>query len=177
MSSMIAFAPSNRRSRWRSRNAGWPESTRNPSHTPSPRTKPASNTDTTARSRGTSSPLTQIRMRSLRGSSSKSCVPCAMAQKLYGRRATRGLAGSPDPGERGSRSSFSIAAMSDLDLAVMVFRHIDGADAAYADAYEANHDATWLREAAVVEHHRYDRIEVRGTVAGHFVAADDQGDV
>jgi len=67
--------------------------------------------------------------------------------------------------------------MSDLDLAVMVFRHIDGADAAYADAYEVNKDATWLREAAVVEHHRHDRIEVRGTVAGHFVAADDQGDV
>src|SRR3954465_452098 len=76
-SSMIAFAPSKSRSRWRSRNAGWPLRTRSPSQTPSPRTKPESNTDTTAWSRGTSSPLTQMRMRSLRRSSAKSCVPCA----------------------------------------------------------------------------------------------------
>src|SRR5687767_3448663 len=79
---MMAFAPSNRRSRWRSRKAGWPARTRSPSHTPSPRTKPASKTDTTARSRGTSSPLTQMRMRSLRASSSKSCVPCATVRNL-----------------------------------------------------------------------------------------------
>src|SRR3954447_14571897 len=78
MSSMIALAPSNRRSRWRSRNAGWPALTRRPSQTPSPRTKPESNTDTTARLRGTSSPLTQIRTSSLRGSSLKSYVPCAI---------------------------------------------------------------------------------------------------
>src|SRR4051812_30349631 len=77
---MMAFAPSKRRSRWRSRKAGWPLWTRRPSHTPSPRTKPASNTDTTARPRGTSSPFTQMRMRSLRGSSSKSCVPWAMRE-------------------------------------------------------------------------------------------------
>src|ERR671910_823319 len=76
-SSMRAFAPSKSLSRCRSRKAGWPARTRRPSHTPSPRTKPESKTDTTARSRGTSSPLTQMRMRSLRASSSKSCVPCA----------------------------------------------------------------------------------------------------
>src|SRR3954470_23971558 len=80
---MIALAPSKRRSRWRSRKAGCPARTRSPSHTPSPSTKPESNTDTTARSRGTSSPPTQIRMRSLRGSSSKSCVPCAMGRTLW----------------------------------------------------------------------------------------------
>src|SRR3954462_4679864 len=74
---MIAFAPSKSRSRWRSTNTGWPARTRSPSHTPSPRTKPESNTDTTARSRGTSSPLTQIRTSSLRGSSLKSWVPGA----------------------------------------------------------------------------------------------------
>ena len=59
----------------RSRKAGCPADTRKPSQTPSPRTKPASNTDTTARSRDTSSPFTQMRMPSLRASSSKSCVP------------------------------------------------------------------------------------------------------
>ena len=64
-----------------------------------------------------------------------------------------------------------------LDLAVMVFRHIDDADHAYADACEAGGDAAWLREAAIVEHHRHDRIAVRGSVAGHYVDADDQQDV
>jgi len=63
-----------------------------------------------------------------------------------------------------------------LDLAVMVFKHVDDADHAYADAYEAAKDAVWLREAAVVEHHRRDRIEVRGTVGGHYVDADDEQD-
>jgi uncharacterized membrane protein len=64
-----------------------------------------------------------------------------------------------------------------LDLAVMVYKHIDDADHAYADACVADRDAPWLREATVVEHHRHDRIEVRGTVAGHWVDADDQQDV
>jgi uncharacterized membrane protein len=63
-----------------------------------------------------------------------------------------------------------------LDLAVMVFKHVDDADRAYADAAEAARDAVWLREATVVEHHRHDRIEVRGTVAGHWVDADDEQD-
>src|SRR3954470_10588417 len=84
MSSMIAFAPSWRRSRWRSRKAGWPAVTRSPSHTPSPRTKPESNTETTAFSRGTSRPFTEIRMCSLRGSSSKSWVPWAIRRNPKG---------------------------------------------------------------------------------------------
>jgi uncharacterized membrane protein len=64
-----------------------------------------------------------------------------------------------------------------LELALMVFPHVDAADHAFADAYETAKDAVWLREAAIVEHHRHDRIEVRGSVAGHYVSADDQGDV
>lgn len=64
-----------------------------------------------------------------------------------------------------------------LDLALIVFPHVDAADHAFADASEAGGDAAWLREAAVVEHHRHDRISVRGTVAGHYVDADDEGDV
>lgn len=63
-----------------------------------------------------------------------------------------------------------------LDLAVMVYRHIDDADHAYADASVEARDAPWLREAAVVEHHRRDRIEIRGTIAGHYVEADDEQD-
>jgi uncharacterized membrane protein len=68
-------------------------------------------------------------------------------------------------------------AVMSLDLAVLVFKHVDDADHAYADAAEADPSAVWLREAAVVEHHRHDRISVRGSVAGHYVDADDQGDV
>lgn len=64
-----------------------------------------------------------------------------------------------------------------LDLALIVFPHVDAADHAFADASQAGGDAAWLREAAVVEHHRHDRISVRGTVAGHYVDADDEGDV
>src|SRR5436305_8306800 len=94
---MMAVAPSKRRSRWRSRKAGWPDRTRSPSHIPSRRTKPASNTDTTARSRGTSSPLTQIRMRSLRASSSKSCVPWAMMGKRTDAAASVGLRAPAEP--------------------------------------------------------------------------------
>jgi uncharacterized membrane protein len=64
-----------------------------------------------------------------------------------------------------------------LELAVVVFPHVDDADHVYADACVDHRDDAWLREAAVVEHHRHDRIEVRGTVAGHYVDADDEGDV
>ncbi|HYZ82525.1 MAG TPA: DUF1269 domain-containing protein [Solirubrobacteraceae bacterium] len=63
-----------------------------------------------------------------------------------------------------------------LDLAVVVFPHVDDADHVYADAVVADRDAAWLREAAIVEHHRHDRIEVRGSVAGHWVDAGDEGD-
>jgi uncharacterized membrane protein len=77
---------------------------------------------------------------------------------------------------RGTRHPCTITVMG-LDLAVLVFKHVDGADHAYADAAEADPSAVWLREAAVVEHHRHDRISVRGSVAGHYVDADDQGDV
>jgi uncharacterized membrane protein len=78
---------------------------------------------------------------------------------------------------RGAPASSRLASPGmDLELAVMVFPHIDDADHAYADACEAKRDAAWLREAAVVEHHRHDRIEVRGSVAGHYVDADDEQD-
>src|SRR5579875_318218 len=79
MSSAIAAAPSHNRSRCWSRNAGCPSATRRPSQTPSPSTKPASNTLTTACARGTSRPLTLMRISALRGSSTKSWVPCVAA--------------------------------------------------------------------------------------------------
>src|SRR5688572_4879322 len=78
-----ALAPSNNRSRWRSRNDSLPSWTRSPSHTPSPSMKPESNTETTASARGLSSPLTLIRTDALRGSeTSWSDLPIALAVVL-----------------------------------------------------------------------------------------------
>jgi uncharacterized membrane protein len=64
-----------------------------------------------------------------------------------------------------------------LELAVMVYPHVDEADHAFADAFEADKEAAWLQEAAIVEHHRHDRVDVRGNVAGHYVDSGDEGDV
>ena len=51
-----------------------------------------------------------------------------------------------------------------LDLALMVFDHVEGAERAYADVLDASVDAPWVHEIAFVEHHRHDRIVVRGTL-------------
>jgi uncharacterized membrane protein len=64
-----------------------------------------------------------------------------------------------------------------LELAVVVYPHIADADHAFADAYEIDKEALWLREAAVVEHHRHDEIKVRGNVGGQWLDAEDEGDV
>jgi uncharacterized membrane protein len=59
---------------------------------------------------------------------------------------------------------------SAADLALMVFEHTEGAERAYSNASDPGE---WSREVAFVEHHRHDRIVVRGTFAGHYVDADD----
>jgi uncharacterized membrane protein len=64
-----------------------------------------------------------------------------------------------------------------LDLALMVFDHIEGAERAYADVLDASREGPWVHEVAFVEHHRHDRIVVRGTFAGRYVDVDEQGDV
>ena len=64
-----------------------------------------------------------------------------------------------------------------LDLALEVFPDSEGAERAYADVRDAIGDAPWIHEIALVEHHRRDRIVVRGTFAGRYVDVDDQGDV
>ncbi|HEY1716529.1 MAG TPA: DUF1269 domain-containing protein [Solirubrobacteraceae bacterium] len=63
-----------------------------------------------------------------------------------------------------------------LDFALMVFEHTGGAEHAYGDAVSQAPGAPWAQEVAFVEHHRRDRIVVRGTFAGHYVDADDEGD-
>jgi len=64
-----------------------------------------------------------------------------------------------------------------LDLALVVFERVEGAEHAYADVLAASRDAPWTHEIAFVEHHRHDRIVVRGTFAGRYVDMDEEGDV
>ena len=64
-----------------------------------------------------------------------------------------------------------------LDLALMIFDHVEGAERAYSDVIGASRDAPWVHEIAFVEHHREDRIVVRGTFAGRYVDLDERGDV
>lgn len=59
------------------------------------------------------------------------------------------------------------------DLALMVFEHTEGAERAYSRAPREVAGVQWAQEIAFVEHHRHDRIIVRGTFAGHYVDADD----
>jgi uncharacterized membrane protein len=63
-----------------------------------------------------------------------------------------------------------------LDLALMVFEHTGGAEQAYSRAPRQVGRVTWADEVAFVEHHRRDRIVVRGTFAGRYVDADDEED-
>jgi uncharacterized membrane protein len=69
-----------------------------------------------------------------------------------------------------------VTAMS-LDLALMVFHHIEGAERAYAAVLETSGRGPWVNELAFVEHHRHDRVVVRGTFAGRYVDMDERGDV
>lgn len=63
-----------------------------------------------------------------------------------------------------------------LDLALEVFRHVEGAEHAYADVRDAVGDVRWVHEIALVEHHRRDRLVVRGSFAGRYVDVEDQSD-
>ena len=64
-----------------------------------------------------------------------------------------------------------------MDAAVMAFDHIEGAEHAFASAEERTPGASWIQNAAFVEMHRKGRIVVRGTIAGHYVDIDDEGDL
>jgi uncharacterized membrane protein len=51
-----------------------------------------------------------------------------------------------------------------------------GAERAFARVRDQAGDAPWLHEIGFVERHHKGRIRVRGTFAGHYVDADDEGD-
>jgi uncharacterized membrane protein len=65
---------------------------------------------------------------------------------------------------------------SGLDLALMVFKHTEGAEHAYANALGQRSDVPWAQEIALIEHHGHDRIVVRGEFAGRYVDADDSSE-
>jgi uncharacterized membrane protein len=64
-----------------------------------------------------------------------------------------------------------------LYVAVARFSGIDGAERAFADAHDRDPAADWMADASFVEVHRDGRIVVRGSVAGHYVDLDGEGDV
>jgi uncharacterized membrane protein len=64
-----------------------------------------------------------------------------------------------------------------LDLAVLSFRTLEGAEQAFANVRHDAGDASWLHEVAFVEHRRSGRLVVRGTLAGHYLDAEEDGDV
>ena len=82
----------------------------------------------------------------------------------------------PDRGTRPAPRAPSVRRMS-LDLALLVFHHVEGAERAYATVMETSGRGPWVHELAFVEHHRHDRIVVRGTFAGRYVDIDERGDV
>ena len=64
-----------------------------------------------------------------------------------------------------------------MDAAVIAFHHIEGAEHEYASALKRGPGAPWLRQVAFIEAHHRGRIVVRGTIAGHYVDIDDEGDL
>jgi uncharacterized membrane protein len=62
------------------------------------------------------------------------------------------------------------------DFALMVFEHTEGAEEAYSRAPASVAGVAWAQQIAFVEHHRRNRIIVRGTFAGRYVDADDESE-
>jgi hypothetical protein len=62
-----------------------------------------------------------------------------------------------------------------LDIAVVTFDGVVGAERAFADVRDAAGAAPWLRKVAFVEHHHRDRIVVHGTFAGRYLDVEDIG--
>lgn len=57
---------------------------------------------------------------------------------------------------------------------MMEFKHTGGAEEAYSRAPRSVDGVSWADQVAFVEHHRRNRIIVRGTFAGRYVDADDE---
>ena len=64
-----------------------------------------------------------------------------------------------------------------LDLTLMIFDRVGGEEQSYEAVLGASAASPWVNEISLVEHHRHDRIVVRGTFAGRYVDVDDDADV
>ena len=61
-----------------------------------------------------------------------------------------------------------------LEIALVSFPRINDAAKAYAAARErSGRDASWPREVGFVEHHKSDKVVLRGNFAGHYVDVDE----
>ena len=63
------------------------------------------------------------------------------------------------------------------ELAVLAWPTVEGAERVFADVREDARGAPWLNEVALVEHRRSGRLVVRGTIAGHYLDVEEDGDV
>lgn len=63
-----------------------------------------------------------------------------------------------------------------IDLAVLTFDRVEGAEGAFANVRERAGDAPWVNEVALVERRRRGRIVIRGTFAGHYLDVQDTAD-
>lgn len=60
-----------------------------------------------------------------------------------------------------------------MELAVVRFEGLGAAESTYGTVHKRVGDAPWTREVAFLERHHNDRLTLLGTVAGHFVSADE----
>src|SRR5450631_1026904 len=122
ISSRIFAAPQYNRSRCWSRKSNAPLCNRNPSHTPSPTTKPPSKMDTLAASRGTSRPLRLTNAPALRASAAKSWLPCiqVISRALhYVARSAGGCVAAPSSGEWRSGDIMRMAEYAESDACAL----------------------------------------------------------
>ena len=61
-----------------------------------------------------------------------------------------------------------------MELAVIRFKGRAAAESAFGAMRERAGDAPWTHEVALLERHHNDRIALYGTVAGHYVSADEE---
>lgn len=104
--------------------------------------------------------------------------PCRGPERPGRARSGTGLVASPVSEDATAPQGRSVPGVtdSDIDFALIVFAHTGGAERAYGDVAGQASAQPWARDVAFVEHHRHDRMVVRGTFAGHYVDADDDED-
>jgi len=98
------------------------------------------------------------------------------ATALGVRRRSRPAADAPPPDAPAAAAQrWERPADGTLDIAVLTFDGVIGAERAFAIAREDAPADPWLTEVAFVEHHHRDRIVVRGTFAGRYLDVEEIG--